>query len=364
MNIAKVSIYQYKLPFNELVRVKNKELDTREGLIIRILTDDGLEGLGEISPLPGLYPYTLSEVLDQLKNLLPFLSGSSLSSCSNSKGKYLPKNISDMDLFSSVRFGLEMAFLNLASLANNTNLGNLITSDCLEEVKIHGLLQGDVQTVTKLAKELMTKGFVSFKIKGTEDIDSDIKKLTALAKATNNKALFHLDCNQKWNLPDALKLCDQLQKTPLLYIEEPFKNINEVPEFYQLAMIPIALDETLLTEDFERLKSLDGFEYLIIKPQLVGGIEKTLDLVGRCQALAVAPVISSSFESELGIQTLVQIAGAINTGQSCGLDTLKYFKESILKEGNTISQATINLKERPISFDRLEKENLEECFVC
>ena len=72
-----------------------------------------------------------------------------------------------------------------------------------------------------------------------------------------------------------------------------------------------------------------GPAILILKPTILGGIEKVWQLMIHAQGLALETIMSSSYESSIGILGLANIAACAGHDYSNGLDTLKYFKEDV-----------------------------------
>ena len=122
----------------------------------------------------------------------------------------------------------------------------------------------------------------------------------------------------------------------------------------------MALDESLQHLNLKEIQSLEGVDVLILKPTILGGVEKIWQIMTHAKKFALEFVLSSSFESSLGILTLAQIAGSSARDYTAGLDTFKWFKQDLLKEKLVINHGKLNIKDRFIKSKDINFELLKE----
>ena len=72
---------------------------------------------------------------------------------------------------------------------------------------------------------------------------------------------------------------------------------------------------------------------VVIKPSLVGGLNKTLDLVKQCSPLNIKTVLETAMESQLGNYNLQVLAQRHETFTVYGIDCERYFKYNLFKPG-------------------------------
>ncbi|OGX05651.1 MAG: hypothetical protein A2Z88_10785 [Omnitrophica WOR_2 bacterium GWA2_47_8] len=97
---------------------------------------------------------------------------------------------------------------------------------------------------------------------------------------------------------------------------------------------------------FEQVKSFAGVEVVVLKPTYLGGIEKTWGWMKLAGQYGLQVTISSTFETDLGLYTLAQIAGCTKHQYIAGLDTLKWFKEDLLQGQLRIQKGRIHLNDK------------------
>jgi len=147
-----------------------------------------------------------------------------------------------------------------------------------------------------------------------------------------------IDANQAWTLSEALAFAKAFPSNTFEYFEEPFQNIEEAVSF----PYPIALDESLRTLPLKECLALPHVKALIIKPTLMGGCTKLTPLYHHAKEKEIAFILSSSYESELGISLLSKVAERLQLPPvPMGLDTSDLFEEALYKENITKAEGKL-----------------------
>jgi len=360
MNISRINLYKYTLKLNNPVLIRGHSLNCRNGFIIELRGGGDIEGFGEVAPLPGFSNESLSEAGDQLVTLKTQLEGQEIPANLTKFDGHFERWLKPFDLKPSVRFGLESAVLHLMANAQNKPLYKLIPDSTGHDIRIAGLLTGTNGNLAAQARDLISEGFSEIKLKVGGEVEEDIARVREVNNVAYGKVLLHVDANQQWNYDQALAFGKEIGCAAISYIEEPFKEIGRIPEFFQETLIPVALDESLRDLDIEDIRHISGVETLVLKPMMLGGIEKTIQLMTQAENFAIDTVISSSFESSLGIWTLANIAEAATHNNAAGLDTMKWLKEDIFNESIHFRNGTINpgrhsVRAKDINFALLQK---------
>ncbi|MCK5179345.1 MAG: o-succinylbenzoate synthase [Candidatus Omnitrophica bacterium] len=361
MNIVSADVYHYSLECVRPLVLRDETLHTREGLVLHLTSDQGEEGFGEIAPLPGFSIETLDEARDQALHLRSQLCNLTVPKTIKKLNGAFDQWLDRPDLKASVRFGVESAVLGLLANAKNVSLGKLISSTLQPEIRIAGLLSGSNDEIAVAAKGLLNQGFTELKLKVGEDTDDAINKVKAVNDVAYGKALLHIDVNRAWDCDTAIAFGKKIGCAAVSYIEEPFADIRRIPEFFDETMIPVALDESVQHLTIDDIRSISGVDILVLKPTILGGIEKTKALIDQAKNCALDTTISSSFESSLGISTLVELAGTLpHSITAAGLNTLKWFKTDIFNEPVQMENGTTSAGKRAasskdIDFSRLHR---------
>lgn len=327
MEILGVKIYRYDLPLVWPLPLKRTRLKSRQGLILELKVNDDLNGVGylygEAAPLPDFSSESIDGACEQLGSIGTALIGQMVEPESFNSDEWAESMVSP-----SVAFALESAI----------TLPALQTAADGTELPVAPLLTGS--TTDMLGRILSWSACwpETFKLKvGRGELKSDIYRVKQLLEELPEPACLRLDANRRWSLQQAVEFVNQIDAARISYIEEPVAERNDCRAFYQQTRMPFALDETLQNPDYEFAPET-GLAAVIIKPTLVGGIRRCETLIHAARDAGVHTVISSSFESVLGVNVLSNLARAWAPGEAAGLDTLSAFACHLLDEPVTLWQ--------------------------
>lgn len=338
-------------------------LNERRGLLISISSsDNSAVGLGEVSPMKGVHIETFQEARAQVKEIqriisspdvvLPRLTCEDVLSLDGSLGSFIDELMTVVSLQSnmpfttflpSVRSGIEMAILSLASHAIKTPLPlafrNLPTPNLpmrsISSIALNGL---ETRKATPSMFENRSDGYdlihyPSTKIKiGHRDVDEDIKTVMNIGSSC-----IRLDANRAWSFETAvifaLKLKTVLKDREVEFIEEPLaKNVSKdgawtledqilcLERLYDKTGLKYALDEsvadalslvnftTYYTEFKNLLMKTRGCAAIVLKPSLIG-LERSVHLAKLAHDLGIGAVFTSTFDSGVGLSFIGFVAG-------------------------------------------------------
>lgn len=337
MKVARIKFFRYSLPLKAAVTLGKSTMKSREGLIIQIVNNGGLSGFGEIAPLPGFSRETLAEAESQALQLSDTFSGETDST-------QLEESLDR--LYTSVRFGIESALLDLEAKQENVSISQVLNKTPRKSVSVNGLLTGSRAEILKNASKYVQKGYKAVKLKvGSSSLIDDIRITKKVRNAIEDEMLLRLDANRAWSIDNALKFCDAVEGCVIDYLEEPVSDSNSLHKILKKSSssVPIALDETTREISPDELSGFANVKALVLKPSLLG-LKKTLQYAERAHSLEIIPVIGSSFESGLGLSILAQIAAAVNYEDfAAGLDTYSWFAEDLIPGSLPVKNGRVNI---------------------
>lgn len=196
-------------------------------------------------------------------------------------------------------------------------------------VQTASLLSLDGNTAETL-KALQSTGFSTHKIKvGIRDRDGEWALLKPILSMLGGDDRLRLDPNRAWKSEDwdfwANRLADF---RPLIeYVEEPFPSDTEPAVWMERACgsLPLALDESLHGGGLEHWQEREWPGFWILKPSLMGSPEIWLT---RLRKVADKIILSSAFETAIGMTALLRIAGRLPQQTVHGLGTQSWFGDS------------------------------------
>ncbi|AJQ97147.1 o-succinylbenzoate synthase [Gynuella sunshinyii] len=290
--ILSLELFRFRLPLQPPLVLSEQALSDRQGLLLKWqLADRAI--WTEVSPLPGYSRETLAQCLTQLRDW--YAAGPELSITTLQQW-------SDPGWYPAVNFGLRSALLawqfpepeqpQICQLLSYQDGVSQNTADCIKIKVGQRPLVEDIRRV----QQLLDSGF---------------------------SGRIRLDANGSWTL-EQLDMFNRLPEyTAIEWFEEPLCHREDYRYWSQYSDIPYALDESL----YQVSKMPDyysGLAAFILKPTLLG-YDRTDKLIQYGRQLGVQCVLSSSFESPVGMELIYRMAQSYKLSGAQGLDTLKYF---------------------------------------
>jgi len=356
MKITHFQVYKFSLPLKQSFLVQNEKIEHREGLVLELGNEDGVKGYGEISPLPGLSHETFDRARTQIVSLQKYLLNQNIPTHVEHFKGHFETWLQKYHLHPSVRFGIEMAVLNLLANAKHSTFSKLVNGHHPHQNKIlvNGLLQGSKDQIVKEAQGLIAQGYKTIKLKvGSATVEEDVEKVQAVNRIIENKAILRVDANRSWDYDQALSFAEKVGPAAVEYIEEPFAAVDKIPAFYTETLIPVALDESLQTLNFSNVKSIEGVDVLIIKPTVLGGIERSWQLMEQAKHVALQTVVSSAFETSMATIILATLAEHHSHHVSAGLDTFNWFNQQLLIHNPVVINGHLDFHDSAIRADNI-----------
>ena len=327
MKIQLIDIQPYQRTFASPLVTSYGAITERQGFILTLKTEEGFIGKGEAAPLPGYSKTPLSAVGENLENIKKRLTGA----ITPHNADEIMQCVSDEshgDNFSA--FALETALCDIAAQMNDLPLCQWLNPDARLEVPVNVLINRPVKDWQELVSDIKSRGYKSVKIKvGSDNYRGDAKFVDKAAAALGPGIAIRLDANRAWDQATALKFADLVRDVAIEYIEEPMKNAKAMQSFRDACSIPVALDETLVSND-EIMEHLieDLCDVVILKPAVMGGLLATLDMNATILSYGKKAVITSLLETEIGLAAQLHLAAALPAAPPpCGFDTLRLFSQ-------------------------------------
>ncbi|HMP74156.1 MAG TPA: o-succinylbenzoate synthase [Kiritimatiellia bacterium] len=292
---------RYVLRLGEPLRVGGCELTHRTGLLIRWTEDGGGVGWGEASPLPGYHRESLEEVIQAF-----------------GVWKRDPEAWGLAGDFPSLRFGLEQAA---------ESAGGRFAGLSARRIGINALvdLSRPGEAIARIAE-----GYHRLKIKvGRMDVEVEREGLRRIMGELPEGVRLRLDANGSLSLEAALHLAEGLEGDGIDYFEEPVAEAGDLERFRRETGWPVALDESMADEEPSADK-LRGVDALVCKPMRAGGFSRARGWKACCEAAGTRFVLSSCFESGVGLGGLLDLAAEVEVSEPCGFDTWRIFGQDVV----------------------------------
>ncbi|XP_018715157.2 protein PHYLLO, chloroplastic isoform X4 [Eucalyptus grandis] len=340
--ILRVEFSMYRIPLVAPPTSADPDCDCatsyREGFLLHLYLEDNIVGLGEIAPLE-IHEENLQDVEEQLRFLIHVMKGAKINymlpTLHGSYSSWIRSELGIMpsSIFPSVRCGLEMAILNAIAGKQDSNLSSILSchtnrdvvSEKSQGVKICALLNphGTPEEVAQVASMLVQEGFTAIKLKVARQADpiQDALIIQEVRKKVGYKIQLRADANRKWTYEEAIRFSSSVKNCDLQYIEEPVQDEHDIVKFCEESGLSVALDETIDNCRHDPLKMLanhvhPGIVAVVLKPSVLGGFETSAMVARWAQHQEKMAVVSSTFESGVGLSAYILFSHYIDLHQA------------------------------------------------
>jgi o-succinylbenzoate synthase len=316
----KATINKLQLQFKQPAGTSRGVLHQKNSWIIRITNIDkpSIIGSGECSVIPGLSPDYFNDIayeqkLDDVCTRIDFYAD----------------NLEQLADFPSIRFGVEMALLDLKNGGQQIWFSSQFTQG-KKHIPINGLIwMGTDEFMQAQIEVKLKEGFNCIKMKvGAIHFDQEIQLLSAIRKRyTKEDITLRVDANGAFSPEEAPKKLQKLAQLDIHSIEQPIKQgqWETMRELCKNTPLPIALDEELIgitqKEDKQQLLKFIQPQYIILKPSLLGGFQASQEWIDCANERSIPWWMTSALESNLGLNAIAQFTATLNVEIPQGLGT-------------------------------------------
>ena len=359
MIISSCRIFRYRLPLTGPLPLAGGVIHERRGVLVRIESDSGAAGWGDVAPLPGFSRETIDAAELELTAWAERLRGVEYNPPGDSLESWLecePVRVPS----AAVRFGLETALACVSRRLVDGTAAELTSFD--GTVPVNGLLAGSREEVLADAAQLRDAGSRAAKLKvGGRPVVEDVELTRVVRDTIGDGVALRLDANRSWTLEQAVAFGREIGDSGVEYLEEPLREPERLRELFDATGIPVALDESLLVLRPDDLEGRRDVGAVVLKPTLLGGLARAREWAARALALDIRPVVSSCFESGVGLLALAEFAWA-STGDAvpAGLDTYRWLGADVVEprvpfRSGAIEWNAAAARERRIDASRLSE---------
>lgn len=326
---------QFDLDLARPLETANGTITRREGFLVRIECD-GVEGVGEATPLPGW-----TESMDECRGALERAA-----SIIESKGFDAALDAVSRSRCPGARHGLSLALCDMRARQAGQPLYQYLGGENVDSsVPVNATIgNGSVEETVTAAEKAVDQGYECLKCKvGVQSIDADVERLRAVRNAVGDIEL-RGDANGAWNTSQARRAFELFSEIGISYVEQPLSP-SDVEGHVALREsdvgVGVALDETLTQTSVESILSAGAADVLVLKPMAIGGVKHTRDVAITAREAGVTPVVTTTIDGAYARAAAVHIAASIPDIPACGLATGDRLAEDLAPEPVPVEEGTI-----------------------
>lgn len=336
MRIERIDVAKYRLPLARRFKAGPINVDQREGRLLRVRSDEGRTGYGEIAPLPGLHAETLADVDAILEVVAPELEGRQFerfgdvaNNAANRIAACAPRG--DFGAPSAV-FGLQCAAASIFAQMEGVPPASILSKKPRAKIAINGLFVGTVTDAAEALAAGTLDAYPCVKVKvGVQSAAADRELLDVLLSALDESVLLRIDANRQLTLDDAIERFRGLPPERIDYLEEPLARPEQLADLHAATGLMMGLDETLLIPALAPLRRARHIAAWCLKPARIGHWKRMLFLSEEAKSHGAVTVVSSCLESGLGLGWQAQMAAALpGEVAACGLGTESWLRVDLV----------------------------------
>ena len=311
MRISEIHVYRKALPVvGGPYTMSTMSIDTLDATIVRMVSDSGLTGWGEVVPLGPLYqPQHALGARAAIAEIAPSLIGH------DGLSPLLLRRAMD-DLLNGHNYakaGLEIAQMDMMARHYGVRVCDLLGGATVERVPAYfatGI--GSPEDIARLSEEKAAQGYRRIQIKaGGRDVAIDIAVVRKVWESVGGRVQLVVDPNRGMTAADARRLCLACRDIPFA-LEQPCRSMDEVISLRSQIEHPIILDECLEgLNDVLRAISANACDGFGLKITRMGGLNAMATIRDICAARSIPHTCEDSWGGDILAAAIVHIGATV-----------------------------------------------------
>jgi len=308
MKIRRIAAYRTELPLHEgrYSWSGGKSVDVFDSTLVRVETDAGLVGHGEVCPLgPAYLPAYAEGVRAGIAVLAPHLLGED--------PRELERLNRTMDAalkgHSYVKSGIDIACWDILGQAAGLPLVTLLGGRYGGDFPLYrAISQDSPDAMARRVGQYRAEGYRRFQLKVGSDPDTDVARIRAVRAALSPGDILVADANTGWLPHQAARVVRAVRDVDV-YIEQPCLSYEECLSVRRRTDHPFVLDETIDGLGILlRAAGDNAMDVVNIKISKFGGLTRARQARDLCVGLGIAMTIEDSWGGDVTTAAIAHLA--------------------------------------------------------
>jgi L-alanine-DL-glutamate epimerase-like enolase superfamily enzyme len=297
-------------------------------VVVRLITNDGVEGYGEVSATAAWSGEDEITATHFLRNVFaPLLVGRPLEPVSE-LGVELDRVVRNNPF---TKAGLNTAIWDALGRTRGVSVCELLGGPFRDEVPVKISLSGDgpeVDAGFELARSL---GFSAFKVKVGKNINTDVTRVARVRELAGSEAYIGADANGGWSRTAAREAIPRLCESNIAFIEQPVDaaDLDGMRELRGLGL-PVVADEAVYSpRDVVEIADRGAADVVSVYVGKSSGLDRAIDSARLASERGLEIVIGSNGEMGIGAAAQLHVACASPALGSvpCGITGHHFYEE-------------------------------------
>ena len=335
MEITRIEAIPYSPPlkkfFGREVRLGFGELKNLDYGLVRVHTDAGTIGLGEISSVFAPTGTELCRIATDV--IAPHLVGCEPTHIAKTH-HLMDKAIERAE---PLKAAIDMALYDILGKSLGVPVYALLGGQVREKIPLSfSIMFGSSEEMAGLARELVEHGFSTVKVKVGQGLEEDEDAVRAIRDAVGMQVKVRVDANMAWKTPEeALTALRRIEPFGIELAEQPLKreDLDGMAFVRENIDIPIMADESVWSpRTAMRVLQSQAADIVSVYVAEAGGLFRAAQIFSMCEAANIPCVIGSMPETGVGTAAEVHLGVAMtNLGFASDCCGSVYFEEDLLR---------------------------------
>jgi L-alanine-DL-glutamate epimerase-like enolase superfamily enzyme len=314
MRIARVEVYGYDLRYvhGDYVMSGGRVVRALPSTVVRVITDQGPDGWGEVCPLgPTYLPAFAEGARAALRALVPALLGAD------------PRNLAQVhDRMDGALRGhgyakspVDVACWDILGKAAGLPLVTLLGGLRQDRYPLYiAVPLGPADEMARYVEARRAEGIRRFQLKLGADPRDDAARVRRIVEITGDGDLIIADANGGWRVQEAITAARLIEPLARVYLEQPCPTLEECAAVRKITTLPMIYDE-IVTDVPSLLAGVGqgGAGGVNLKISRVGGLTRARLIRDLCEHLGVSLTIEDTWGGDLVTAAVSHLAASTRT---------------------------------------------------
>ena len=308
MRIVGLSLFQVDLPLYEgsYNWSGGKSVQVFDSTVVRLLTDDGLEGFGEVCPLGPVYLPSYAEgARTGIIELIPALLGL------DPRQLDVVNRAMDtaMKGHAYVKSAIDVACWDILGKATGLPVSELLGGRVGPDFVLYrAISQESPEIMASRVAEYRSEGYRRFQLKVGADVETDVERIRAVAAVLERGDVLIADANTGWLRHEALRVARAVRDVDV-YIEQPCASYEECLGVRRRIDQPFVLDECIdSVATLVRAHADSAADVVNLKISKLGGLTRARQARDLCVSLGLGMTIEDTWGGDIVTASIAHLA--------------------------------------------------------
>ena len=287
-------------------------IDAMRNAIVRVTTDDGVVGYGELMPLP---LDNRDACIEDLKNIGKAVIGQDpyeIRELHARMDEQLSAELPSQELL--LKGAIDSALYDIMGRAAGLPVYKLLGGSYNDGVPMHFSISiGSPEEMGEDTAARVAEGFRAIEVKlgrfqGELDLDTEIARIAAIRESAGPDVVIVADPNIGWTVEEAIHVLPAMEEFGV-YIEQPVKGLDDLEKVHRAIRSPLIADESAAnTRVLAEIIQRDAADMINLKILRTGGLYEACKMLDMCEAFDIGYRHDNVIQSRLASTMMIHFS--------------------------------------------------------